>query len=268
MERPSWAPGEIELERPSIARVYDSWLGGSHNFAVDREMADEAVRAWPGLLEVMRANRAFLGRAVRFLVGEGVRQFLDLGSGIPTVGNVHEVAQEVAPEARVVYVDLDPVAVAHSQAILARNERATVVQADLGDPERVLADPEARRLLDLGEPVGLLMVAVLHFLSDRDDPWRVVARYRDAVLSGSYVAITHGGYEGRDEPAARVSALYRQSAHALSLRSRERIEALFDGFELVEPGFVHLAWWRPDSEEEARSFPEGVPGFGGVGRKP
>ncbi|MGH3320379.1 MAG: SAM-dependent methyltransferase [Streptosporangiaceae bacterium] len=268
MERPSWAPGEIDLERPSIARIYDYWLGGSHNFEVDREMAHEAARAVPELPQVMRANRAFLRRAVRYLAGEGIRQFLDLGSGIPTVGNVHEVAQTTAPETHVVHVDLDPVAVAHSQAILVRNEYATVVQADLREPGRILGDPEVRGLLDLSRPVALLLVSVLHLLPDADDPWGIVAQYRDAIPSGSYIAISHGGYEGRDGLAARASELSRRSTHAFSPRSRERIEALFDGFELVDPGLVHLAVWRPDSVEEARSFPEGFPDFAGVGRKP
>ncbi|MGH3997322.1 MAG: SAM-dependent methyltransferase, partial [Pseudonocardiaceae bacterium] len=159
MEGPGWVSGDVDLEHPSVARVYDYYLGGSHNFAVDRRMARRAIELWPELPLAMQANRAFLRRSVRYLVRAGITQFLDIGSGIPTEGNVHEVAQVASPQARVVYVDIDPVAVAHSRDILAGNHRADVVQADLRDVTAIFDDPRAKRLLDLNQPIGVLMVA-------------------------------------------------------------------------------------------------------------
>src|SRR2546421_865213 len=170
MERPDWAPETIDIERPSAARIYDYWLGGSHNFAVDREMARQVTSLVPETPLIMQANRAFLHRAARFLVESGIRQFLDIGSGIPTLGNVHEVVQKAIPDAPVVYVDIDPVAVTHSRHILAGNERVAVIQEDLRRPDRILAHPDATRLLDLDQPVALLLLAVLHFIPDDDDP--------------------------------------------------------------------------------------------------
>src|SRR5919106_1662187 len=163
-----WVPVDVNTERPSPARMYDYLLGGAHNFAVDRKMAEQAIAADPEVAQAAWVNRAFLRRAVEFLVDAGVRQFLDIGSGIPTVGHVHEVAQRVAPESRIVFVDIDPVAVAHSRQILAGNERTAVIQQDAREPERILNDPSARRLLDLAEPVAVLVVALLHFISDAD----------------------------------------------------------------------------------------------------
>jgi hypothetical protein len=176
MHRPSWVPAEVDLSRPSAARVYDYYLGGSHNLEVDRRMAREAISLWPDLPAIMQSNRAFLRRSVRYLAGQGITQFLDIGSGIPTVGNVHEAAQQADPRARVVYVDSDPVAVAHSRAILAGDEHTAVVHADLREPETFLEDPTARATLDLDQPIAVLMVAVLHFVSDEDDPFGAVAR--------------------------------------------------------------------------------------------
>ena len=178
MERPAWAPAELDLDRPNAARMYDYYLGGSHNFAVDRELAGKVLEAWPDMPRAAQANRAFLRRAVRFLLDQGVRQFLDIGSGIPTVGNVHEVAQAAAPDARVVYVDTDPVAVAHSRAILAGDAQTAVVQADGRDPAGLLAHPGVTGLLDLRRPVGLLMVALLHFVLRRGRPARHPGRVR------------------------------------------------------------------------------------------
>src|SRR3954452_21918503 len=166
MHRPSWVPAEVDLSRPSAARVYDYYLGGSHNLEVDRRMAREAISLWPDLPEIMQANRAFLRRAVSYLAGQGITQFLDIGSGIPTVGNVHEVAQRATPAARVVYVDIDPVAVAHSTAILGDNPGAVVIQGDVCQPERILADPQVQRLLDLQQPLVILLMALLHFVAD------------------------------------------------------------------------------------------------------
>lgn len=213
---------------------------------------------------VMQANRAFLRRAVRFLLGQGIRQFLDIGSGIPTVGNVHEVALETAPDARVVYVDTDPIAVTHSRAILAGDERTVVVHADGRDPEALLASPEVTGLLDLGRPVGLLMVALLHFVPDGQDPAGILARYRSLLASGSYLALTHASTEGSPDRAP-VQELYRRTPTPIQLRSRAGITRLFAGFELVEPGVVYLPEWRPEYPEDAEQDPRWVSGFCGVG---
>ena len=268
MERPEWAPVGIDLDRPSAARVYDFYLGGFHNFAADREMGRQAVQMWPELPEIMRSNRGFLRRAVEFLVDAGVRQFLDLGSGIPTVGNVHEVAQRLAPDATVVYVDNDPVAVEHSHAILAGDDRTAVVQADLRDPDTVLADPAVRAMLDLGRPTAVLMVAVLHFVPDEDDPAGLVARFRDAMPAGSYLALSHATAGEQADRAAEHRGLYQRTATPMTMRTLERVEQLFDGWELVEPGLVYLPQWRPEPGTPALDRPERMPGLAGVGRKP
>jgi hypothetical protein len=268
MERPQWAPADIDMELPSAARLYDYFLGGFHNFAADREMAQKILALTPDLPMISQGNRAFLRRAVRYLVSQGVDQFLDLGSGIPTVGNVHEVAQELNPDARVVYVDNDPVAVAHSRSILGDDRRASVIQADARDPRSVLTDPAVDRTLDLGRPVGVLMVALLHFVPESDDPARLVAEFRDAVPSGSYLALSHGSDEHDPARSAEVGRLYQKSANPVTLRSRDAIVALLDGFDLVDPGVVHRPLWRPDPDRAAERDPARFSVFAGVGHKP
>lgn len=268
MERPEWAPSGIDLDRPSAARVYDFYLGGFHNFAVDREMGRQAVRMWPDLPELMQANRGFLRRAVQFLVGAGVRQFLDLGSGIPTVGNVHEVAQRATPDTRVVYVDNDPVAVEHSRAILAGDERTAVVQADLRDPDSVLNDEATRRMLDFDRPIAVLMVAVLHFVGDDADPAGLLRRFRDAVPAGSYLALSHATPGEEDDRAAEHRGLYQRTATPMTMRHRDQIVGFFDGWELVEPGVVYFPEWRPEPGTPPVDRPERFTGLVGVGRKP
>jgi hypothetical protein len=264
--RPAWAPDEIDLDRPNAARVYDYYCGGAHNFAVDREIGDRAIAAWPKLPLVTRANRGFLRRAVRFLAGRGVRQFLDLGSGIPTVGNVHDVALAADPACRVVYVDIDPVAVLHSRALLADRPEVTAVHADLRDPRGLLEHPEVQAQLDFAQPVAVLMVAVLHFVPDQDDPAGVVAGYRDAIAEGSYLAICHATDDASDL-AAEHQAIYAPTATPMTMRSRGEVEALFAGFELVDPGVVYLAVWRPDDGHEVPERPELFAGYAGVARK-
>jgi hypothetical protein len=258
----------IDLDRPSAARVYDFYLGGFHNFAADRAMGQQAVRMWPELPEIMQANRAFLRRAVEFLVGAGVRQFLDLGSGIPTVGNVHEVAQRAAPDTRVVYVDNDPVAVEHSRAILAGDERTAVVQADLRDPDAVLADPAVRALLDSDGPTAVLMFAVLHFVPDDADPAGLVARFRDAVPAGSYLALSHATAGQQAGRAAEHRSLYQRTATPMTMRTRDQVVRLFDGWDLVEPGVVYMPQWRPEPGAPTVERPERITGLAGVGRRP
>ncbi|MEU8460417.1 SAM-dependent methyltransferase [Streptomyces sp. NPDC029003] len=276
MERPAWAPPGIDISVPSVSRIYDYYLGGSHNFEVDREAARRAMEFMPGLPKVMQANRAFMRRAVRHAVAEGITQFLDIGSGIPTFGNVHEVAHAASPEARVVYVDHDPVAVAHSQAVLAGDDRTGVVAADLRKPQDILAAPETARLLDLERPVALLLVAVLHFLEDADEPYAAVAQLRDALAPGSMLILTHASYEGiplSAEDTDGMVGVYRDIRNPLVMRSHHRISGFFDGFGLLEPGLVSMPDWRPDrtgplAEGEEPEDPYAFSGYGGVGRKP
>ncbi|MFC9914020.1 SAM-dependent methyltransferase [Streptomyces sp. NPDC127197] len=268
MERPAWAPRSIDISVPSVSRMYDYYLGGSHNFEVDREAARRAMEFMPGLPKIMQANRAFMRRAVRYAVGEGITQFLDVGSGIPTFGNVHEVAQQARPGARVVYVDHDPVAVAHSEAVLEGNENADVVAADLRKPQEILASPQVEGLLDLNRPVALLLVAILHFVEDADDPYGAVAQLSDALAPGSMLVLTHASYEGIPLPPERASGavnVYKDLRNPLIMRSREEIARFFEGYDMVEPGLVPMPVWRPDTEPEDED-PYAFSGFAGVGR--
>jgi hypothetical protein len=178
----SWVPPGVDTKRANVARVYDYWLGGSHNFLADQDAARATAAVQPSVRMSARANRAFLGRAVRFLAANGIRQFLDIGSGIPTEGNVHEIAQRADPDARIVYADVDPVAVAHSRALLDGSQGAAVIEADLREPAEILRNATVRGMIDFAQPVGLLLVAVLHFLADADDPWRIVATLRDPAV--------------------------------------------------------------------------------------
>lgn len=265
--RPDWAPDMIDVERPSVARMYDYYLGGSHNFAADRAAAGAMMAAVPEAPLMAQANRAFMRRAVHFLTEAGVRQFLDIGSGIPTVGNVHEIADRVAPDSRVVYVDVDPVAVAHSREILSQHDRATVIQEDLRRPDRILAHPDLHALLDLSQPVALMVVAVLHFVADHDRPAECLRTLREALAPGSFLVLSQASDEGQFGDAARNDAeqVYRNTDNPLILRDRAELTALFDGFDLVEPGLVWVPQWRPDSPDQAEDAARS--GFlGGVGR--
>jgi SAM-dependent methyltransferase len=268
VERPNWMPADLNVDRPNAARIYDYFLGGSHNLAADRAMARQIIDLVPEIPLIAHANRAFLRRAVKFCVDAGIRQFLDLGSGIPTAGNVHEVAQRSAWDCRVVYVDIEPVAVAHSRVILAGNNRVTAVQADVRDPDRILSDPRLLALLDFDEPVAVLMVALLSFIPDADDPGKLVGRYRDALAPGSFLAVSHACAEARPADAEKVNEFYRQTSTPLLVRGRAEVEKLFEGFEMVEPGLVYVQEWRPDYLDEIQEHPERTGLVVGVGRKP
>jgi SAM-dependent methyltransferase len=230
--------------RPSSARIYDALLGGNHNFAADREAAKRLLTAIPGAGDMARANRAFLSRAVEYLLERGVRQFLDIGSGIPTVGNVHEIAQRGVPDARVVYVDIDPVAGAHAGEIRRDNRFAAAVQADMRFPEAILGHAGVHRLLDLGRPIGLLLVAMLHFVPD-DDAYPAVERLLAGLPAGSYVAISHGVWETPADAAVDgVADLYRRTDVSTATgRSRAEIMRFFGDLELVPPGLVWVHEW-------------------------
>ncbi|MUL41421.1 SAM-dependent methyltransferase [Streptomonospora sp. PA3] len=262
-------------QTPTVARVYDAVLGGKDNYAVDREIAESIMASVPQARLVARDNRDFLIRAVRHMARSGITQFLDLGAGLPTMENTHQAAQRIAPEARVVYVDNDPVVLAHGHALLEDNDSTRVVVADLRDIEPVFAAPETRRLLDLSRPVGLLMISIIHHLDDADDPHALVRAYLQRLAPGSMLALSHF-YDGSDLSGPlgeRVQAKARASEEIVltslgsgRFRSRAEITAFFDGLELDEFGVCHLPEWRPEGpvgvSEDQRVF------LCGVGRKP
>ncbi|MDR7303253.1 SAM-dependent methyltransferase [Haloactinomyces albus] len=266
-DRPSWLPKDVDLEKASAARCYDYYLGGAHNFAVDRELAQQVVAKVPQIKALAQDNRAFLRRAVRYCVSQGIRQFLDIGSGIPTVGNVHEIAQEADPEARVVYVDNEPVAVAHSRSILDGNERADVVQGDLADVAGVLASSPVERLLNFDEPIAVMMVALFHFVPDSAQPKRIVQQYSERMAPGSYLGFSHLTQDDFPEAGRNLIDLYANSSNPGTLRSRAEVTGLLSDFELVDPGVVHIPEWRPDSPEDRWEQPERSLGYAALGYK-
>ncbi|RCW43925.1 S-adenosyl methyltransferase [Halopolyspora algeriensis] len=266
-DRPNWLPKDVDLEKPSAARCYDYYLGGAHNFAVDRELARQVVAMVPQTKALAQDNRAFLRRAVRYCVDRGIRQFLDIGSGIPTAGNVHEVAQEIAPEARVVYVDNEPVAVAHSRSILDGNEYADVVQADLVDAAEILDSPQAKQLLNFDEPIAVLMVALFHFVPDSAQPKRIIGQYSERMAPGSYLGLSHLTQDDFPEDAQGAIDLYANSSNPMTMRSRAEVTDLLSDFELVDPGVVYLPEWRPDSPEDVWEQPELSMGYAALGHK-
>lgn len=271
MERSERTMGKVDVDRPSSARIYDYFLGGAHNFEVDRLAADELAKVHPAIGLGMRANRSYLRRAVSYLVQSGVEQFLDLGSGIPTVGNVHEIAQRANADARVAYVDIEPIAVTHANTILAGNDLAIAVRADLRDPHEVLTDPEVGALLDLDKPVGLILAGVLQYISDDDDPVGTIRGYVDRLAPGSHVAMSHPSMDERTSGAASanaVSGIFSRTETPFHYRSKDEFTTFFAGLELVEPGVVHLWDWRPEFGTEPGELDGQVTGFAGVGRKP
>jgi SAM-dependent methyltransferase len=267
---PDWVPPEVDTKRANVARVYDYLVGGTHNFLADQDVGRAIIAVEPNARAIFQANRAFLGRAVRFLAAAGIRQFLDIGSGIPTEGNVHEIAQQAAPDARVVYADIDPVAIAHSKAILTGNPGATVIEGDLRAPQTILARAADTGLIDFTQPVALLLIAVVHFIHDDEDPWRIVGALKDALAPGSYLALTHGTEEGKPDIAHAAEKVYQRAATAdLRMRPRADILRLFDGLELIEPGLVTSPQWHPESPADLPEDPGKFwGGLAGVGRKP
>ena len=259
------ALGDIDTSVAHPARVYDYWLGGKDNFAVDREAAEEVLRARPAIRLNVRSNRAFLARSVRYLADEqGLRQFLDIGTGIPSASNTHEVAQSVSPGARVVYVDNDPIVLAHARALLTSASGDTAyIDADLRDTGRILA--EAARTLDFTQPVAIMLIAVLHLIPDEDDPWAIVSGLMGAVPPGGHLVISHPASDVEADSAARAAQRYNELvASPMRRRSREEVRRFFGGLDLVEPGIVQLHQWRPSGGEPAAPSS----GYGAVGRKP
>ncbi|MCO5969926.1 SAM-dependent methyltransferase [Actinoallomurus soli] len=246
----------IDVHTPSPARMYDYWLGGKDNFAADREAAEKVIAAHPEQRELVRANRDFLVRAVAYLAEQGIEQFLDLGTGIPTSPNVHEVAREIRPAARVVYVDNDPIVFAHNQAFRATDDRVATVHADIRRPGEILGDPAVKRLIDFDRPVGLLAVAVLHFVPEGEE---VIATLRKTMAPGSFLALSTGTYEGLSpEQRERIENAYAKASAPAVIRSRAEIERLFTGFDVVDPGIVHVAKWRADGPETQGRLLAGV----------
>jgi hypothetical protein len=257
---------EFDTSVPHIARVYDYWLGGKDNFAADRELGERTLQAYPNLVYSVRANRAFLARTVRFFAEEGIRQFLDIGTGIPTANNTHEVAQRVAPDSRIVYVDNDPVVLSHAQALLKSTPqgRCAYLDADLGDPDAILA--QAAGTLDFTKPVAVMLIAVMHFVGDDAEAGAIIGKLMGACVPGSFVAISHVGRDiDTHQQTEMVRRLNQSVAQKATMRDRAGVTGLFDGLELVEPGVVRVTAWRPGSDFEAAS-PTGL--WGGVARKP
>jgi hypothetical protein len=269
MSQSKWVPDEVPLDLPNVARMWDYFLGGGHNFAIDRQAAEQAIKLYPDLPLVAQVTRAFLRRAVRFLLDQGVDQFLDIGSGIPTVGNVHEIAEQVNPAARVVYVDFDPVAIAHSQAILQGTANAVAVHADARRPAAILDHPDVRSGLDWTRPIGMLAIAMFHFVPDDAEALSIIRILLDAVPSGSYLALTHATAEGVDSARAEQGEqLYQRTSAALHFRTRDQIAGLFEGLEMVEPGVVYVPLWRAEADDDLLlDQPDRSANYAGVGRK-
>jgi hypothetical protein len=262
---------EIDTSRPHSARMYDYWLGGKDHFTADREAADRVLAAFPSMRTAARENRAFLGRAVRYLAAEaGIRQFLDIGTGLPTTGNVHEIAQSVAPSSRVVYVDNDPLVLAHAQALLTSGPegRTAYIHADLRQPDKILIHPVIRDVLDFTQPVALMLVAILHLIPDEDKPAGIVAALLDALPSGSYFVASHATAEHDPSAAAAGADTARKAGVSFHLRdSGDFARLAFPGLQLVPPGVVLVSEWRPEGTEP-RPTPAEVGWYGGVARKP
>jgi hypothetical protein len=267
-------PPGVDASRPSPARIYDFMLGGTNNLAVDREALARAIAVIPELHDIAWANRGFHQRSAQWIAQRGVRQFIDLGSGLPTLGNTHEVVRAVAADARVVYVDVDPAVAVHSEELLAGHGGTAVVTADLRDPEAVLADPAVRSLIDFTEPAGLLMTAVMHFVADGSDPWGLVARYMAALAPGSYLALSHATAD-RLPPAAAQSArdTYANATAQMHLRTKPEVERFFAGLDLVspyqgaDPALVHVGLWGCDDPDLADSDGSRWE-YAGVARRP
>ncbi|NUR26673.1 MAG: SAM-dependent methyltransferase [Catenulispora sp.] len=249
VQRSATAPtAVIDTSVAHIARVYDFFLGGKDNFPADREAAARILKGNPGMRDTCREQREFLRRAVRFLTHAGIRQFIDIGTGLPTQENTHEVAQAIAPEARVAYVDNDPIVLAHARVLMADQDhgRTIFIHADARDPKALLADPTLRTVIDFTQPIAVLLIGILHFMPDHDNPRALISALLDAVPAGSYLAISHGTPDFAPEVGGAVQAAYQTSAIPCRVRTAEEVMGLLAGVELVDPGLVLLAEWRPD----------------------
>ncbi|MEU9309903.1 SAM-dependent methyltransferase [Streptomyces sp. NPDC048256] len=264
---------KIDTSKPHPARMYDYFLGGKDNYEVDRDAAEQFIKVAPEVREGVRANRYFMHRAVRHVVAEGgVRQILDIGTGLPTEPNVHQIAHSIAPGTRVAYVDNDPIVSTHSMALMAdadtdsgTNAHTSVVLADLRDPRAVLDHPDVRKIIDFDEPVALLLVAVVHFLADADDPDAVVATLRDALPTGSYLVLSHATGDVHEDRRENAASVYNKASASLNLRPHARVLDFFGDFTLLDPGLVPVPDWRPEEPPKHDAPPIGI--YGGVARK-
>ncbi len=265
----SWVPPEVDTNVPNPARVYDYWLDGDHNFQADRDLGEKILQIMPGIRDAARLNRAFLRRAALYMVENGVRQFLDIGSGIPTVGNLHEIVQQIDPTCRVVYVDRESVAVAHAKLLLRDNDRCAAIQADLRDVNDILEAPETGKLLDFDQPVGVFMLLLLHFVPDSWDPSAILARYRERLASGSFLAVSHVAADADSTGLDEAIEAYKSTQNNPIPRTHDQVLKFFDGFDLIEPGVVGCAMWNPQGAGDMSDDPEinSLP-YAGVGRKP
>ncbi|MEO3795136.1 SAM-dependent methyltransferase [Nonomuraea sp. B10E15] len=258
-------PTSIDVTRPSVARMYDYYLGGKDNFEIDREAVRQVEKAMPEIRQLAQENRAFLRRAVRYMARNGIRQFIDIGSGLPTVGNTHRIAQEIAPDSRVVYVDNDPVVLQHGRALLATDDNTSVAAADMRRPADVFGHPETVKLIDFNEPVGVLMIAMVHFLT-LDERGPIMRQLHDALPAGSHLTATHVTTEAHSpEAVAQIEAVYARTPTPIFFRGHGEIARFFDGFDLVEPGLVTIDNWHPDPSDPAPQATKWL--YGGVGRK-
>ena len=279
---PAWPDGRREGRRPSLdlrtdvphaARLYDYFLGGKDNFAADREAAAKMLEIFPGMATGAKANRRFLGRAVRLAADLGIGQYLDIGTGIPAADNTHEVAQSVAPDSRIVYVDNDPIVLAHARALLQGTPegRTAYLDADFRDHQRILSAPDTAELIDFTQPVALLTVALLHFIPDDDGPGEILERYKAALPPGSVLILSHATADLVEDPerSRAVVGTYSGVGVSLTVRSRERVREFFSGWDLLEPGVVPVSEWRPDGNlHDAALEPSQAGAFAGVAVKP
>lgn len=261
-------PHEVDLSQPNVARIYDYYLGGKDNYPADREAARLVLGAAPDVPLAALENREFLKRAMRFLMRDrSIHQFVDIGPGLPTQSNVHQLARQYDPGAHVVYVDNNAVVLTHSRSLLHGVPGVTVILGDLREPAPILADPELRELIDFSQPVALCITLVLHFLPPDDDPYGVVARFSDALCPGSFLMLSHVTGDGREPGAVTdIDDVYGNANAPLTMRTRDQVTAFFNGFELIEPGVVFLSQWRPSGEYHAQGGTRW--GYCGVGKKP
>ena len=270
MTNPDNTPNNVSMDRPNVARMYDYFLGGSHNFIIDRKAAEHVLSVYPEAILGAKVNRAFLGRAVSYALEQGVDQFLDIGSGIPTAGNVHEIVHTINPEARVVYVDNDPIAVAQSKQLLTNVPHTEAVLADARQPQDILEHPAVTNLLDFDRPVAVLMIALLHFIPEDDEAKNIIKSIRNVLSSGSYLVISHGTSEHvPPDVIEKVAKLYAMSNSPAGGRTKTELTSLFTGFNLIEPHIVFAPEWRPTSPDDlGLDDSHRTAMLAGVGRKP
>ncbi|WP_329138074.1 SAM-dependent methyltransferase [Streptomyces sp. NBC_01476] len=258
---------EIDTSRPHPARMYDYFLGGRDNYEVDREAADRVLDIAPEVPASARANRDFLTRAVRYLTESGIRQFIDIGTGIPTSPNTHEIAQSVAPDARVAYIDNDPIVATHAGARLLGAGNTGFFLGDMRDPQSIMEHPTIGELIDFEQPIALMTVSVMHFVTDAEDPAGMIGAYRDMLPAGSHLVLSHATGDFHQDHVDEVLEIYKKATASLTARTHAEVLALFAGFELVEPGLVQVPLWRPDGPEPEPEDLRGISVYGGLGRK-